>query len=158
MDIIDIALAKKLAGGGGSGGGSSLPEITSGDEGKVLTVDSNLSPSWQAASGGSNDIYMLMDLTGANRYDLYKLVNGAPVLATYRDIYNKMFLCFVDALIATAVCADAGEGAYMFQAGGATLLGTTGVVYSISATGNDLDAEVTNVTISTATFTVTLQN
>lgn len=39
----------------GGGGGSSLPEITSGDEGKVLTVvneSGTLAPKWESGGGG----------------------------------------------------------------------------------------------------------
>ena len=55
MDIIDIAMAKKLAGGGG--GGSSLPSVTSADEGKVLAV--NASGEWAATM--PNDFIVRVD-------------------------------------------------------------------------------------------------
>ena len=65
MDIVDIAIAKKLAGGGG---GSSLPPVTSADVGKVLAV--NASGEWAAGvkilTLTANDIsdYTYNDMVG----------------------------------------------------------------------------------------------
>lgn len=63
-DVIDTTYQKKLTAGSGininennvisatGGGGGDLPPSTSGDEGKVLTVDSSGDPSWQEPQGG----------------------------------------------------------------------------------------------------------
>lgn len=87
MDIVDIAIAKKLAGGGG--GGSSLPSVTSADAGKVLAV--NGSGEWAAEekivfiSATTEDNVETLNKTAQELYDL--MSSGAIVLLplTYYD-------------------------------------------------------------------------
>ena len=89
MDIVDIAIAKKLAGGGG--GGSSLPSVTSADAGKVLAV--NGSGEWAA---GEQGIYFMSEDNEVtfSFNDIITLVKNGVTPKLYQEIEEDGYMFY----------------------------------------------------------------